>query len=131
MHQDVVQHTAQRVFDAAAAFGCDLDGLADSDPQASWILWILRQNTAPRIGQIGRAGMYDAPVGLHQVAAIRFLLVAHLYHKDLDFHPKERTCHRQRRTPLSSARLGRDLLHPFLLVIVDLSHGGISLMATY
>src|ERR1043166_8042877 len=75
--------------------------------------------------------MYCRAVSLHQVTSIWFLLIADFDHKDLNLNPKERTCHRQRRTPLASSCLGRDLLHAFLFVIEDLSYRGISLMAPY
>src|SRR5260370_5615778 len=74
--------------------------------------------------------MHCRTIGFHQVTAIGLLLVTDLHHENFDFHAEERARHRQRRPPLPSSRLGRELLDTFLLVVEGLSHGGIRLVAT-
>src|SRR2546425_9757305 len=127
----MIQYTSQCIFDSTTALGSNFHGLADSDAKATHVLRVLRQDTPSGISEVSRAGVDGCPVGLHKISSIRLLLITDLDHEDFYLHVEERTCHRQRRSPLPRTRFRRKLLDPFLLIVVDLSYSGIRLVAAY
>ena len=78
---------------------------------------------------IAGAGENLGAPGVHQHAAVWFLIVADPHHVDRTFHPEELAGQRQRAAPLSGARLGSQPLDAGALVVVRLRHGRIGLVA--
>ena len=89
---------------------------------------MLGQNRPARLRLVARAGGHRCSEGLHQRAPIGLLVVAHAHHVDLAFQAEERARHGQRRAPLPRARLRRQALGAFLLVVVGLRHRGVRLV---
>ena len=128
VHQDVVEHRAERVFRVVMGRR-DLDRFGNRDAEAARVVLVLRQDGAAGIG-FGR-GRRDAlrTVGLHQRAAVGFLVVRHAHHVHLDLDAEQRAGEGERRSPLAGAGLGGDLLDPGFLVVERLRHCGIGLVA--
>jgi hypothetical protein len=68
--------------------------------------------------------------GFHQDAAIGFLGVAHLDHKDFTSHLEKAARHRERRAPLTGSGLCGKLFDAFLFVVERLCGGRVELVAS-
>ena len=102
----------------------------------------LGDRAAKRAGRAGMLGVDEAAdlclhrrrrrdaraVRAHHLAAERLLLVGALHHEDAAVKPEESARHRERRSPLARASLGRHAFEPLGLRIVRLRDGGIELV---
>ena len=89
---------------------------------------MLRENGAAGFGLSAWAGCDLGSERFHKGATIRLLVVAYPHHVNLAVEAEERASHGQRRSPLSCAGLGGEMLGAVHLVVVDLRHGGVELM---
>ena len=128
MGQHVVEHAAQRILRVLAR-GRVLHRLADGDAEAARRVRIFCQNFLACLSVgTGTGDDLSAP-RLHHDAAVGLLLIRDLDHVDLALQAKEVARHRQRRAPLTGARLGADARDLLLLVVVRLGHRGVRLVA--
>src|SRR5262249_12715310 len=125
--QHVIEHAAQRVLRVLAR-GRVLHRLADGDAEAARRIRIALEDFLARLSVgTGTGDDLGAP-RLHHDAAVRLLLIRDLDHVDLALQAKEAARHRQRRAPLTGARLGADARDLLLLVVVRLGHRGVRLV---
>ena len=106
-----------------------LDRLADGDAEGSRGVRIRGKEGSPRVG-VPAGGRDDLrPPGLHEHAAVRLLVVAHLHHVHLHLEAEERAGEGHGGTPLPRPRLRRDPLSSRHLVVIRLGDGGVRLVA--
>ena len=87
------------------------------------------EHLAPVFGLVAGAGMHRRAPGVHEHAAIRLLLVAHLDHVNIALQAKQLASQRQGRTPLARAGLGGEAFGAGDLVVIGLGDGGVGLVA--
>src|SRR5690606_30223964 len=112
------------------AHGGVFDRLADGDAERAVALGVLREQRAARIRVLARARDDGAAPDAHHRAPVRLLVVRNAHHVHLRFDTEDAAGEGERRSPLARARLRRDALHAFLLVVVRLRDRGVRLVRT-
>ena len=90
-----------------------------------------RQDVFSCAGRHGRRGGDLRAIGLHDAAAVRFLLIADLYLIDGGFQSEESGGIGQGGSPLSGAGLGRHVGYAFLFAVIGLWQGGIQFVRSH
>jgi hypothetical protein len=91
---DVIEHAAQRILRVRVRDGV-LDGFADGDAEAAGVVRVLGVQLAAIFGLVARAGVNRRAPGVHQHAAIGFLLVTDLDHVNGAFETEQFAGQRQ------------------------------------
>ena len=128
VHQDVVEHRAERVLRVLARRG-RFDGLGDRDAEAA-------RSSPGCSARIARPALVSSdglattrpPNVSISAAPVRLLVVRHPDHADVDLEAEDPAREGERRAPLTGARLGREALDALLLVVVRLRDGGVRLV---
>ena len=128
MQEHEVEDRSQRVLRPGVGDRV-LDGLADGDAQRTRVVGRLGQHLAAVLRVEARAGHDLGAVGLHEIAAVRLLVVARADHVDLDLEAEHGAGEGQRAAPLAGAGLGREPGHALGLVVVRLRQGRVGLVA--
>ena len=89
---------------------------------------MLGKDRAAGIRLLGRAGDDPSAERLDQTATIRLLVVRDLDHPHVDLEAEDLPRECERRAPLPRARLRREALHAFGLVVVRLRNGSVRLV---
>src|SRR5207249_9653315 len=128
VHQDVVQHAAERILRVVAGRRL-FHGLADRDAERAGRVRVLLEDFLAGLRVGARARHHLRAPGLHHDPAVRLLLVRHLHHVDLALQAEHLTGERERGAPLAGARLGAEPRDLFFLVVVGLRDRRVRLVA--
>ena len=124
---DVAHDGAERVF-AVWCFARQFHGFRDGRAQRALVVRFARQDVLSCTGGHGGRGCHLCAEGLHDAAAVGFLLITDFHLIDGSFQPEHLGGVGQGCTPLSGTRFGCDVRHPLFFAIVSLCQCGVELV---
>ena len=127
VHENVVEHRPEGVLGIVMG-RCVFDRFGDRDTQGSGRIWIIGQDLATGIRQVGRAGENLGTKRFHEGSTVGLLGKAHLHHVDGALNANHLAGDRQSGSPLSRTGLGRDALCALFLVIEGLGQCSVDLV---